>query len=686
MNRKFCTICSISSLLFVQNAFCTSWEIPQEPLRLNIGILRPNSHTLMDTSQSGVVDLLPTIGEHNLAAIQKDNLGLLPINQPLLIKWYALDADNTSKAFSSAAPFCSSATEAKLTSRAAAWEAAYGCLKGLADTKAADGTPFISKFLGANTTIYAVEPVLDLVNEELRRKRETSNKERQMQIGSKQTRFISASPVWPSGAPGWHLDKDYSQLASAYKLVFPEGINTEGSVLIAHLDTGYFPDDPMLPKYFNRKLSKTCEERETKIICAPGGEAHWDAKGLMVSPGHGTATLSNLAGNTYSTESKQEIVMGGNPSAHVFSINIHDSFIHLDSRRMAAGIEDAVENENADIVTLSHGGFPSLRLASAVDYAYLSGTPIFAATGDFLEFPLFLGRTFQSVVYPARYSQVMGVAGVTMDGKSYGENPSLFWWFSFGPDYFSRIGSWMLRGNFGPASVMNDGNIISTYVPNISRSSSEFGDNNVIGNDGGGTSHAAPQVSAAASLWLEKNKGQIGENKWRSWEKSEAVYQALSQSASKCFADYNIEHYGQGTLKALDALKWTYAPSSDNSSGFVIGPNSNKVLLTRREPADLDLPGVIETLSSARLPGQFEETVRKAFVNALATELSQLVFTSDKLQRYLQKLHICKPVDGCEKCTRQNLNPSHWQQIAQLVKELPDASQTLKDALLTITK
>jgi hypothetical protein len=687
MNRKLCTnFCSISILLFVQNAFCASWEIPQESLRLNIGVLRPNTHVLLDSSQSGLVDLLPKIGEHNLAIIPKDNLGLLMEDQPPLMTWYALDADNTSKAFSAAAPFCSVAIEAKLTTRAAAWETAYGCLKDLADKKTADGSPFIGKFLGANTAIYAVEPVLDLVNEELRRKEETPDISQQAQTGKEQTRYISVSPVWPSGAPGWHLDDDYSQLASAYQLVFPEGINTEGQILIAHLDTGYFPDDPVLPKYFDRQLSKTCEKKNTEILCTPSGEAHWGAKGLLVSPGHGTATLSNLAGNTYTTEARKEILMGGNPSAHVFSINIHDSFIHLDSRRMAAGIEDAVKNENADLITLSHGGFPSLRLASSVDYAYLSGTPIFAASGDFLEFPLFMGRTFQSVVYPARYSEVMGVAGVTMDGKSYGENPSIFWWLSFGPGYFSRIESWMLRGNFGPTSVMNNGNIISAYVPNITRSNSEFGDNNVIGNDGGGTSHAVPQVSAAASLWLEKNKGLFGQKEWRSWKKSESVYQALSQSASKCFPDYNIEHYGQGILKARNALQWTYEPSRGNGTGFVIGPNSQRITLIRREPADLDLPGVIETLASVRLPGQFKETVKQAFVNALATELSQLVFTSDKLQRYLQKLHICKPVDGCDKCTRQDLSLSDWQQIAKLVNELPDASQTLKDALLTLNK
>lgn len=670
----------VGSLFVIQNAFCDSWIAPQEPLRLNIGFQKTSAAQLQGQSASGLVDLLPKIGGHDAAFSQKAMM--VPSAEPQIIDWRALDAATTPMEFTSAVPFCAAPRDASLTTRAAAWEVAYRCLKGLATANTQAGTPFVNEFVGgisSGTKIYAIEPVLDLINEELTEKETSLLDNRQTSSDDTQTHFVPASPVWPTGSPGWHLDDDHSQLTSAYRSVFPNGVSTQGSVLIAHLDTGYFPGDTMRPKYVDKALSKTCGQ----ATCYPGGEAHWDAKGPLVSPGHGTGTLSNLAGNAYTyKKDDQPLIMGGNPSAHVFSINIHDSVIHLDSRRMANGIENAVL-DGADVITLSHGGLPSLRLASAVNYAYASGTPIFAATGDFFELPFFLGRTFQSVVYPARYSQVMGVAGVTMDGQSYGENPSVLWWFSFGPGYFSRIESWMLRGNFGPTSVMSDGKVISAYAPNITRSDAEPGNANVVGSNGAGTSHATPQVSAAASLWLEKNRPLFGD-KWRSWEKSEAVYQALSESTSQCFADYNIEHYGRGILKARDALNWFYSPSYGDKTASVTGPNDKKVVLTPRTPADLDFSGFIQLFASARLPGQYEETVREAFVNALATELSQLVFTSEKLQKYLQQLHVCKPVDECEKCTRQDLTP-HWSHIAQLVNDLPDASQTLKDTMLTIT-
>lgn len=226
---------------------------------------------------------------------------------------------------------------------------------------------------------------------------------------------------------------------------------------------------------------------------------------------------------------------------------------------------------------------------------------------------------------------------------------------------------------------MSDGNIVSAFAPNITRSSAELKVNNIIGSNGAGTSHATPQVSAAASLWLEHNRNNFGAE-WRGWQKSEAVYQALSNSTDRCFADYTVEHYGRGILKANDALAWAY--SRDNTAGpFLVktGQAGTPPLpLTQRMPDNVELPGVIDIIASARLPGQFESSLREAFINSLATELAQVVFTSDELQHYLQSLNVCRPANGCDRCARQDID---WLRLAEIVSTLDDASPTLKHEL-----
>ncbi|MHC6050351.1 S8 family peptidase [Ralstonia solanacearum] len=676
-------------LLMTSEATAASWEVSDGPLRLNLGVVTTGNETPMALVRPGLVGTLPKLVSHKITEQQAQ---LLSAASPKAdIQWLSIDAQDAPESFVASAPFCAPQKGANLVSRAAAWEVAYGCLRTLSSKQDGAGQPFLNQFLdgGASAKLYGIEPVLDLVNVERANKEDFLSRNSTVSPDSARpaslpiqalsaadaaTQFVPASPVWPSGEPGWHLGDDYSQLLSAYRKVFPRETKTKGEVLVAHLDTGYLREDPAIPLYFDQDLSKTCYAS----ACNEDGTAHWNAHGLMDKPGHGTGTLSNFAGRPYiGADGKGPVMLGGNPSAHIYSINIHDSVVHLDSRRMAAGIVAAAK-DGADVITLSHGGLPSLQLATAVNYAYSSGTPIFAATGDFFDLPLLFGRTFQHVVYPARYNQVMGVAGVTKNQRSYGENPSLAWWFTFGPGYYGRIGSWMLRGSFGPTAVMSDGNIVSAFAPNITRSSAEP-KVNIIGSNGAGTSHATPQVSAAASLWLEQNRSKFGAE-WRGWQKSEAVYQALSNSVDRCFPDYTIEHYGRGILKANNALAWTYAQDGNAGPALVntAQVGATPLPLTQRSPDNVELPGVIDIIGSARLPGQFESSLREAFINSLATELAQVVFTSDELQHYLQSLNVCRPANDCDRCTRQDID---WLRLAEIVSTLDDASPTLKHEL-----
>lgn len=558
-------------------------------------------------------------------------------------------------------------------SRAQAWEETYRCLKALdRNQKALKLGPKVG------ATLFVVEPALNMLEagyakraEKYRLRAEKAEADAAEENALTETAArIHASPVWPSGEPGWHLGDDFSQLTNMGK-----DVGALGDITAAHLDTGYLPSADSLPDQFDAARSATCSKSE----CTSGKGVDGYNGGFLKSPGHGPATLSTLAGGAYTLDGKS-IPLGAAPDLKVFSVDIGDSVVHLDSRRMAEGIDYATRN-GADVITMSHGGLPSARLASAVNLAYENGTAVFAASGDYFDFVF--GHTFREVVYPARYPRVMGVAGATYaetgdtyQGESYGDDPSWYWLFRPGKGYFSRLGSWMLRGNYGPADVMSAG-VITAFAPNVTRAQPSKNAPGLIGDNGGGTSHATPQAAAAAAYWLQANRDRFDTQAWRSWEKSEAVYTALSQSADTCFTDFNAEHYGTGLLKGTDALSYRY------SNGRLNRSTGESVLLKNREAADLDITGVISLASSTNLLNGFSGNFRQAVLEALSTELLQLALTSEKVQKLLIHSQLCELVDDCHVCRREDLTIDTLK-LAKRVGKLKEASPTLKEVLVEV--
>src|SRR5262249_37618687 len=101
---------------------------------------------------------------------------------------------------------------------------------------------------------------------------------------------------------------------------------------------------------------------------------------------------------------------------------------------------------------------------------------------------------------------------------------------------------------------------IAAYSPNIPWSVAPSKANNhatnLISLNGAGTSAATPQVAAAAALWLEKHHDEFDAKSWNSWEKAEAVYDALLFSAERSnqTAKWPDRYLGAGILKADAAL------------------------------------------------------------------------------------------------------------------------------------
>jgi Subtilase family len=324
----------------------------------------------------------------------------------------------------------------------------------------------------------------------------------------------------------WFRDSAHSQFDDAIAAI--GGPQVGARVRIAHFDTGYDPQHHSLPQRLRTDIARNFVEQDRP------NDASDQTNGLLTNLGHGTGTLSILAGNSKPGES----VLGGAPFAEIVPIRVANRVVLFKNSAIAQAF-DYVHSLNAsganrvDIITMSMGGLASQAWAEAVNALYEQGVFIVTAAGN-----NFGNLPTRNIVYPARFGRVVAACGVMADGRPYAD-----------------LGVRLMAGNYGPDDKMTTA--LAAPTPNVPWA--RLGCSGVLDLDGRGTSAATPQVAAAAALWLQEHRDAIDAYP-QAWMRVEAIRKALFESTKKNALEQR--RLGRGELRANDALGKLPAPGS----------------------------------------------------------------------------------------------------------------------------
>lgn len=402
----------------------------------------------------------------------------------------------------------------------------------------------------------------------------------------------------------WHLNDQFSEFKKANRKLLAKIPNP--TIKIGHIDTGFQPGHPALPKNLNKEKSKSFikgEEGKQAIDIASGKSLEQD--------GHGTATMILLAGNSVKksdTDDNYEGFIGAAPFAEIIPMRISETVALIQTSAFVDALEYAI-SEGCEVISMSMAGAPSKAWANLVNKAYEAGITVVTAAGN----SWFEGAKKalpKRVLYPARWERVIAATGVACDNLPYVLEARL---------QKKSEGGETMQGNFGPEDVMT--HALAAYTPNII-----WGTMNDHGKyfrlDGGGTSSATPQIAAAAAIWLTYYRDEINEilKKYpgERWRKVEMVKNALFNSAERySYPLYKI-YLGRGILKADKAL--AIIPSAEN--------------LTKAKEANVNLWGILDLLGLLlRLKG--DDEADKVRAEMFQTEILQQMHANPNLQKFL---------------------------------------------------
>ncbi|MGJ7518039.1 S8 family serine peptidase [Pseudomonas baetica] len=411
----------------------------------------------------------------------------------------------------------------------------------------------------------------------------------------------------------WYQDLKHGQFDALLNQV--GNVSPAKAVRVAHLDTGYDRQHQSRPVNLERDLERNFVDESRP------GDASDDSSGLVNNLGHGTATLSILAGNPLPGMNR----LGAAPFVKVVPIRVANRvelFYNSAIVNALRYVRDLCKNPDTavQVVTMSLGGLPSQLWAEEVNALYEEGVVLVTAAGN-----NFGNAPTHNIVYPARFNRVIAACGVMANHKPYADLPVT-----------------LMAGNYGPGSKMRTA--MAAYTPNIPRA--KFGCSSTVDFNGGGTSSATPQIAAAAAIWIQKNRA-----KWNAypekWMRVEAVRTALFITA------VNTEHarLGHGELRALDA--------------FMVSAPTVDALQDRKEKVDSVSFPFLRVLTGLGM-AQFG-TAQQRMLELEALQLSQ----SAAIEAILPDPDV----------DPDTLSLAHRVALAQALSQHPRASKALRRAL-----
>jgi len=468
---------------------------------------------------------------------------------------------------------------------------------------------------------------------------EQSMAEEQQQLGEAESAYYSYIDYWPHPEKPtlWHLEDDYSGLRSAREFLRASGAKKK--VRIAHLDTGYFSKHISFPKdIINTELQRNFAEGEDELI-NNAEDALVD--GTLKMPGHGTGTLSILAGTKVAIPQYGfDDYLGLHDMIEIVPIRIAKSVVLFKSSGFVKALDYIINELNAKeetrihVITMSMGGLPSKAWAQMVNEVYEKGIFMVTAAGN--NFGKLPART---MVYPARFNRVVAACGVTYDKTPYAKP-------------HGEGGLRIMEGNYGPTSLMSTA--IAAFTPNVIWATYKYP--GVVGIRGDGTSSATPQIAAAAALYYIKNYDAL-EALPEPWMRVEAIRKALFDTAKKEIAPpYEAsdceKFFGNGILQARKMLNIPVA-----------APDT-----LEKQPRDKIFFPFLKLILGLRKPEEEMED------EMLETELMQLILTDPVLQKILNN----------EETRITKMSNDEQMQLADAVLNNSHASDTLKQKMLEI--
>lgn len=353
--------------------------------------------------------------------------------------------------------------------------------------------------------------------------------------------------------PFWAVEKIGA--IAAWDLAPPPGGKQKGAgVSVFQPDTGVADHDELKGGMIDDTRAYDFVDSKAKAV---------DPLDYIGNPGHGTGTASVVAGRGVSKK-----MSGAAPGATLVPLRAIKSVVVFDHGRVAAAVEYARRN-GAQVITMSLGGAWSSALRAAIDAAIKDGIIVMAAAGNCVSV----------VVYPARYEEVIAVAGCNSEYKPW-------------------------KGTCSGAAV--DVTAPGEFVPRANRSPENGGSQTDV-RGGQGTSFAVALTAGVAALWLAFHDPAKLRSSLTSGETVQQKFAALLKASVRIPADWDTSEYGAGIV---DAEKLLLAPLTSAGQGEIVAEmpeadplHSVRTLLSETTLASAELPEA--TTKSMPIPPRF---------------------------------------------------------------------------------